>query len=106
MINNGYALMVIAVMAAVTFALRAVPFVASRSLQRFPLVAQLGRFLPPAIMTLLLVHTLVGSAADNPLSAPWAEISAALLVMLIQLKLKHPLLSILSGTALYVLLRN
>lgn len=106
MIDNAYALTVIGVMALVTCALRAVPFVAARALQRFPVVDRLGRFLPPAIMTLLLVHTLVGSAAQNPRNGPWAELAAAALAMLLQLKLRHPLLSILGGTVLYVLLRN
>ena len=55
MIDNTYALIVIVVMTVVTVALRALPFVGARSLQRFPQVERVGRFLPPAIMTLLLV---------------------------------------------------
>lgn len=56
-------------------------------------------------MTLLLLHTLVGSARDNP-SGPWAELAAVATVVALQWWNKHPLLSILAGTALYVLLRN
>ena len=62
MIDNGYALGVIAVMAVITYALRALPFVASRWLQRHDVVRRLGRFLPLAIMTLLLLHAIVGAA--------------------------------------------
>ena len=105
MIDTGYALGVLAAMALVTFGLRALPFLAARFLQSHPLVQRLGRFLPLAIMTLLLVHTLVGQARENP-SGPWAELAAVATVVALQWWKKHPLLSILAGTALYVLLRN
>jgi len=105
MIDTTYALGVLAAMAAVTFGLRALPFLAARFLQSHPLVQRLGRFLPLAIMTLLLLHTLVGSAKENP-SGPWAELAAVATVMALQWWRRQPLLSILAGTALYVLLRN
>jgi branched-subunit amino acid transport protein AzlD len=105
MIDTTYALGVMAAMAAVTFGLRALPFLAARFLQSHPLVQRLGRFLPLAIMTLLLLHTLVGSAQQNP-SGPWSELAAVVTVIALQWWKKHALLSILAGTALYVLLRN
>ena len=105
MIDITYAIGVIAAMAVVTFGLRALPFLAARWLQSHPLVQQLGRLLPLAIMALLLLHALVGSARQNP-SGPWAEVLAAATVMALQWWKKHPLLSILTGTMLYVLLRN
>ena len=105
MIDTPYALGVLAAMAVVTFGLRALPFLAARFLQRHPLVQRLGRFLPLAIMTLLLLHTLIGSARENP-SGPWAELAAVATVVALQWWRKHALLSILTGTALYVLLRN
>ncbi len=105
MIDTSYALSVMAAMAAITFGLRALPFLAARFLQSHRLVQQLGRFLPLAIMTLLLLHTLVGSARQNP-SGPWAELAAVLIVIVLQWWRRHALLSILTGTALYVLLRN
>jgi len=105
MIDTSYALGVLAAMAVVTFGLRALPFLAARFLQSQPLVQRLGRFLPLAIMTLLLLHTLVGHARDNP-AGPWAELVAVTAVAVLQWWKKHPLLSILTGTALYVLLRN
>ncbi len=105
MIDIPYAIGAIIAMAVVTFGLRALPFLAARFLQNNPLVQQLGRFLPLAIMTLLLLHTLVGSARQN-LSGPWQESLAVLTVLALQWWKKHPLLSILAGTALYVALRN
>jgi branched-subunit amino acid transport protein AzlD len=105
MIDIPYALGAIAAMAVVTFGLRALPFLAARFLQSSPLGQRAGRLLPLAIMTLLLLHTLVGHARDNP-SGPWAEGVAVLTVLALQWWKKHPLLSILAGTALYVLMRN
>jgi len=105
MIDSTYALLAMLAMAAVTFGLRALPFLAARWLQHHPLVQRLGRFLPLAIMTLLLIHTLVGSARDNP-HGPWAELAAAVIAMALQWVKRQPLLSILVGTALYVVLRN
>lgn len=105
MIDTSYALGVLAAMAVVTFGLRALPFLAARFLQSHPLVQRLGRFLPLAIMTLLLLHTLVGSARQNP-TGPWAELAAVATVVALQWWRRHALLSILAGTALYVLLRN
>lgn len=105
MIDIPYAIGAIIAMAVVTFGLRALPFLTARFLQKNPMVQQLGRFLPLAIMTLLLLHTLVGSARQN-LSGPWQELLAVLAVLALQWWKKHPLLSILTGTALYVLLRN
>ncbi len=106
MIDNAYAVAAMGVMAVVTVTLRAVPFVAARLLRRFPVVTKLGRFLPPAIMTLLLAHALYSSAMDNPVSAPWAELLSALTAILVQLHFRHALASIFAGTALYVALRN
>ncbi|MDO9145646.1 branched-chain amino acid transporter permease [Rhodoferax sp.] len=105
MIDIPYAIGAIVAMAVVTFGLRALPFLAARFLQNSPLVQRLGRFLPLAIMTLLLLHTLVGHARDN-LAGPWAEAMSVAVVVALQWWKKHPLLSILAGTALYVLLRN
>jgi len=106
MIGKGYTFAAMAVMAAVTIGLRAVPFVASPLLRRFPLVAKLGRLLPPAIMTLLLVDALYSGAASNPLSAAWAELVSAAVAIGLQLRFRQPLASIFIATALYVALRN
>ena len=58
MIDNIYLIAVIAAMALISFALRALPFVAAQWLNKHPLVHRLGDFLPLAIMT-LLPHMLV-----------------------------------------------
>lgn len=103
--DSSYVIGVIAAMALVTFALRALPFVASQWLQKHPIAQHLGRFLPLSIMTLLLVNSAVGAANANPHS-PWPELLAVALVALLQWRSKNALLSILVGTAAYVALRN
>lgn len=105
MMDSGYVVGVIAAMGLVTFALRALPFVAAQWLLKHPFVQRLGQFLPLAIMTLLMVHSAVGTATENP-SGPWSALWAVALVVLLQWHSRNALLSILLGTGVYVLLRN
>ena len=105
MVDSGYVLGVIAAMGAVTFALRALPFVAGHWLQKYPWVHSLGQFLPLAIMTLLLVNSGLAAASEHALG-PWPELLAISLVAGLQWRYKNALVSILVGTALYVLMRN
>ena len=56
-------------------------------------------------MTLLLLHTLVGSARDNP-AGPWSELVAVAVTLGLQWTRCQALLNILVDNALYVLLRN
>lgn len=103
--DTGYLLAVIVVMGAVTFGLRALPFLSARLLRRSPVVQHLGRFLPLAIMVLLLVHSATGAAREHAYG-PWPELLAIAVTCLLQWRSRNPLLSIVAGTALYVLLRN
>lgn len=105
MIDSTYALAAIVGMAAVTVLLRALPFLAAPLLKRYPIIERLGRFLPPAIMTLLLLHTVRGSAAENP-AGVWQELLAISVTVVMQLIWRHALFSILVGTGVYVVLRN
>lgn len=101
--NSTYVLLVLAAMMGVTFALRALPFIAGQWLMKHPLVQRLKDFLPLSIMTLLVLHSGTGAAAENPLGA-WPVLAAVAFTILAQWRLKHPLLSILGGTALFVFL--
>lgn len=105
MIENTYVIVVIAAMALVTLALRALPFLADQWLKKHPAVQRLGQFLPLAIMTLLLLHS-GASAAREHAAGPWPELLAIALVVLLQWRTKNALLSIVVGTAVYVLMRN
>ena len=105
MIDSFYVLSVIVAMGLVTFALRATPFLGAQWLERSSLAKRLGQFLPLAIMTLLTVHAMVGDALDDA-RGPWPELLAIALVAALQWRKRNALLSILVGTAIYVLLRN
>jgi branched-subunit amino acid transport protein AzlD len=88
-----------------TFVLRALPFLASHWLQDHPLVRSLGRFLPLAIMGLLLVNAMLAEHADKN-GGPWPELACVAMVALLQGFFRNALLSILTGTGVYVVLRN
>ncbi len=105
MIDSVYVIGVIAAMAAVTFALRALPFVAAQWLGKHRIIDALGQFLPLAIMVLLLVHTLAGAAREHA-GGPWPELLAAALVVLAQWWGRNALLSIVCGSVVYVIIRN
>ena len=103
MLTGWSAITAILVMAVVTFALRALPFV----LRRHRLIRALGRFLPAAILALLLIHTLVGFIRqDAPTVGAWPALVAILVTVGLQWRWHHALLSIFAGTGVYVLLRN
>ncbi|HLV28359.1 MAG TPA: AzlD domain-containing protein [Burkholderiaceae bacterium] len=103
--DKTYLLTVIAAMGAVTFGLRALPFLSAQWLRRSPVVQHLGRFLPLAIMVLLLVHS-AGNSAREHATGPWPELLAVALTALLQWRSRNPLLSIVAGTAVYVAMRN
>ncbi len=104
MTDAVYVLTVLGLMAAVTFALRSLPFIAGRWLRRHALVHKLGSSLPLSIMVLLLVDSVAGQVRTNP-AGPWQELLAVALVVLLQWRTRQTLLSIVAGTALYVGLR-
>lgn len=100
-----YLLAVIGVMGVVTFGLRALPFLSAHWLRRSPVIQHLGRFLPLAIMALLLVHSATGAAREHE-AGPWPELLAIAVTCFLQWRSRNALLSIVAGTALYVLIRN
>ena len=105
MIDGRYIVEVIAAMALVTVALRALPFIAAQWLQKNTIVERLGEFLPLAIMTLLLLHSATGLAQQDRLG-PWPELLAVAIVVVLQWRSRNALLSIVLGTSAYVLMRN
>ena len=94
---------VLAVTALVTAALRFLPFVlfSRRNVPRF--IENLGRVLPCAIMGMLVVYCLKGvsfSAASEFLP----ELISCAAIVILHLWKRNTLLSILGGTACYMLL--
>ena len=94
----------IAVMALVTFLTRALPFLLfGRGGNPPRLVLYLGRYLPPAVIAMLIVYCLRAVSFSAPGS--WApSLIASLFVVLVHLWKRNDMLSILGGTLLYMFL--
>ncbi len=98
-----YPVAVIAVTALVTWALRAFPFLIFGKRPLPEMVHYLGRVLPPAIMTVLVIYCLrETSFIEYPFGIP--EIIASLLVIVLQLIRRNMYLSIVAGTICYMIL--
>ncbi len=92
----------LAIMGAITFLLRVLPFVLFSGKRKTPLyILWLGEVLPFAIIGMLVVYCLKNiSLADAPYGVP--ELISCTFVALMHLKFRNPLLSIGGGTALYM----
>lgn len=96
-----YLLLVMATMMLATFATRATPFLLLGRRADHPLLEFLGRYTPPAIMTILVIYSL-GSVdlTSPPHGAP--ELIASLLTLAAHLLWRQALVSIFAGTAFYM----
>jgi branched-subunit amino acid transport protein AzlD len=99
-----HAALIVAVTAAVTIALRFLPFLIFGENRKTPdIVAYLGKVLPFAIMGMLVVYCLKGvSFADAPFGIP--ELLSCALVAGLHVWKRNTLLSIAGGTVCYMLL--
>ena len=103
MTERLYPVAVIAVIALVTWGLRAAPFMLFGSRPLPKTMRYLGKALPPAIMTVLVIYCLRNTAFDHfPFGIP--ELSACVLVTLLQILKKNMYLSIIAGTVCYMVL--
>lgn len=98
-----HAILAIAVMAGVTFLLRTLPFLIFNKGKTPRFIEYLGKYLPFAIMGMLVVYCL---KAVRPLAYPYGlpELIAIAVVALLHLWRRNTLLSILCGTVSYMLL--
>ena len=100
-------LLFIAVCALATFATRVIPFVALARHADHPLIIHLGRYLPPAVMMILVIYALrdFRPLLDGRLNAGadgWPMILASLVVVVLHLWRRNALLSIIAGTGAYM----
>lgn len=102
MSTSAYSALLVAVMSIVTILLRAAPFLAFK--KKIPAyVVYLGQVLPAAIIGMLVIYCLKDtSLLSAPFGAP--EIIAGLLVVGLHAWKRNILLSILAGTAAYMIL--
>ena len=97
-----HTLALIAVMAAVTIALRFLPFLLFEK-HTSRVVLYLGELLPCAVMAMLVVYCFKGVQLTAPPHG-LPELAAAALVVLLHRWRYNTLLSVLGGTAAYMLL--
>ena len=101
--NNLHSVLIIAVSALVTIALRFLPFlIFGENRKTPPLIAYLGQVLPYAIMGMLVVYCL----KDIDLTAAFGlpELIGCAVVALLHIWKRSTLLSIGAGTVCYMLL--
>ncbi len=104
MISTATSILIIAIMAGVTFLTRVIPFILWGNKNELPsLIRYLGNVLPYAMMGLLVVYCLRNTAV---LSFPYGipELIAVSAVVGLHCWKRNNLISILGGTALYMLL--
>ena len=98
----SHSAVLVAVMSAVTILLRFLPFLVFRK-KVPPYILYLGKALPPAIIGMLVIYCLKDTKVlSAPFGAP--EWIAVVLVVALQVWKRNALLSILCGTAAYMLL--
>lgn len=99
-----YVVLAIFIPALITFSLRALPFLLFSGDRRMPdWLSRLGAVLPSAIMAVLIVYCLKGVKSE--IIGTGIPSAIAVLVVALSFKWKHnTFLSILSGTAVYMLL--
>ncbi|RVW07304.1 branched-chain amino acid ABC transporter [Prescottella agglutinans] len=100
----SYILSALVVIMAVTFALRAVPFAVIAPLRSSALVHYLGAHMPVGIMLILAVYTLRNVSIAPASLGP--AVAALGVTIGLHLWRRHALLSIVGGTAAYMVLLN
>lgn len=102
--TTGQIAALVAVMAVVTFLTRALPFLLFGRGEKPPeVVLYLGRFLPPAVIAMLIVYCYRGTSFADP--GTWVPgLIAGAAVVALHLWKKNNMLSILGGTVLYMVL--
>lgn len=104
-----YALTVLLAVGAISYLLRALPFLLFGTRGEPPkLVRYIGRVLSPAAIAMLVVYCYAGECAKVTshtgtlaLAAPYV---AGLLTVALEFKWRNPLLAIIAGTVLYMVL--
>jgi len=94
-------LLFLAVMAAATFLTRAMPFIAMHRFAEHPMVKHVGAKLPPMLMIILVVYGVLTLSQEAAAAHMLTGISMAVTAGS-QWLWRHPLLSIVSGTGVYI----
>lgn len=101
--SNTYAIAVVVIASTVTIVLRFLPFLIFYKRETPAYISYLGRYLPYAIMGMLVVYCLKHiSFVQPPFGIP--EAAAVVLVAVLHIWRRNTLLSIAGGTAFYMIL--
>ncbi len=101
--SNTYVIAMIAIMAIVTMLLRFLPFMIFGERKTPEFIDYLGKYLPYAIMAMLVVYCLKGiSFTSAPFGLP--EIIAVVVTAGLHVWKRNTLVSIICGTVCYMLL--
>ena len=101
---NLQSILIVAVVAIVTIALRFLPFFIFGGKKETPeVILYLGKVLPYAIMGMLVVYCL-RSIPTGSFTAGAAQLFACAVVVVLHLWKRNTLLSIIGGTAVYMVL--
>lgn len=103
-VSLGMVAAVLIPVAIVTVLLRALPFSFLRLLEGSPVIQFLGATMPVGVMTVLVIYTLSGTR-DAP-GGIWAALLAAGITLALHAWKRRAGLSILVGTATYMVLVN
>ena len=105
LVLDTYILEVIFLMTVATFFCRSFPYWALKKVKHHPAIHYIGHTMPPMIMTLLVLYSLMGTDIKN---APYGlkELLATSLTALCHIYFNNALLSIGLGTALYMVLEQ
>ncbi len=101
---DKHAILLIIVVSVVTILLRFLPFIVFNDKKEPPkIITYLGNILPFSVMAMLVIYCFKDISITNfPFGLP--EVIAGLIVVLLHIWKKNTLLSIVSGTIVYMLL--
>ena len=107
--DNATLASMIAISALATFATRVLPFIALSRQAEHPLILHLGRYLPPAVMMILVIYALrdfrpLAEGQLNMAANGLPVLIASVTVASLHLWRRNALLSIVGGTGLYMLM--
>ena len=101
---NLHSVLIVAVVAIVTIALRFLPFLIFGEKRKIPeAILYLGKVLPYAIMGMLVIYCLRGITTGG-VGAGIAQMIACAVVVVLHLWKRNTLISIIGGTAVYMVL--
>ena len=101
-VDIKYSLIIIAVVALGTFFTRALPFLLFAGRKPSKPVLYVGKYLPSAVIAILVVYCLGGSGLSFGVLLP--KLIAGAAVVLLHIWKRNNLLSIAAGTLIYMLL--